>query len=209
VFYTGSCGGYARLLRVLTLVLLMAALPAAAQSPTPSPSPVPSPPPSIAAAVDPAVQKFLEEHQDPCALANAKGVPCFPVSAEVRGKRYSVADDLARFGKDQHDTRSGSPVATSPYGTPVAGVSFDPVCTTKYVLRALKGRNNTYWIYRIFDSRGEQIVMRDREIDPNQPPGGGGYELVEKVSGECGALAAFRKADREALARNHPSPTLP
>lgn len=205
-----------RALRAGLAALLLSCAPfAAAQSPAPgppspgaSPSASPAPRRPIAESVEPAVERILREHAQPCTRAEAERVPCFPVTVEVQGPTVSVAEALRDWRADTSVSarpewaRPGSALV-SPYGTPLGGVSFDPVCAAKSLLRKAKG-GNAYYLYRVFDRQGEHAVMRDRPLEP-----GGhaavtsfGYELIGKFDGECEAVAAWNKANREAEERN-------
>lgn len=198
----------------LVLTLVATARSGAAQAPDPSPSPAPapsagptpdpSPAGTIAASVEPTVERYLREHSRPCSRAEAERVPCFPVSVEEHGPVYSVADSLTRWKPDTSPGVVGNNMPTSPYGTPVAGVSFDPVCAGKSLLKGLRGKNDTYYLYRVWDGSGEHAVLRDAPIEPGQhlSPTPFEYELIGKIDGECEAVAAWRKANREAEERN-------
>ena len=146
----------------------------------------------------------MRAYARPCTRAESEGVPCFPVSVEKQGPTVSVADAFRTWKADTSKGAVPSNMPVTPYGTPVGGVSFDPVCTGKSLLKALKGKNNTYYLYRVFDQSGEHAIMRDRPFEP-----GGhlaevafGYELIGKIHGECDAVAAWRKANREAEEKN-------
>lgn len=197
------------------VAFLLAPVPlAAAQSPAagrPSPEPTPSAVSKhpIADSVGPVVERYLREHAQPCSRAEAERVPCFPVTVEAHAPTVSVAEALRQWRADTSVSarpewaRPGSALV-SPYGTPLGGVSFDPICAGKSLLRKAKGGSDTYYLYRVFDQRGEHAVMRDRPLEP-----GGhtavttyGYEFLGKIGGECEAIAAWNKANREAEERN-------
>ncbi len=188
----------------LVVVLLAWARAVAAQAPAGArPSPEPSPRRSIAESVEPAVERYLREHAGPCTRAEAERIPCFPVTVEEHGPIYSVADSLRTWRPDKSAAEAAT-APTSPYGTPIAGLGFDPVCTGKSLLKGLRGKNDTYYLYRVWDQAGERAVLRDQSLEPGQQPALTflGYELLGKIDGECEAIAAWRKANREAEERN-------
>lgn len=199
-----------RTLRAGLVAILLACGPlAAAQSPedarpTPEPTPAAYPKRPIADSVEPVVERYLREHAQPCSRAEAERVPCFPVTVEAHGPTVSVAESLRKWKADTSAGAGAGPQTLSPWGTPLGGVSFDPVCTGKSLLSKLKGRSDTFYLYRVFDQQGEHAVMRDRPLEP-----GGhaavtafGFEFLGKIDGECEAIAAWRKANREAEERN-------
>jgi hypothetical protein len=194
----------------LALVLMAGALRVSAQAPAPTPSPTPSPTPiprrPIAESVEPAVERYLSEHGEPCTRAAAERIPCYPVVVEAHGPTYSVAESLRSWKPDLSAGAVGNP-PVSPWGTPVGGVGFDPVCIGKSVAKSLRGKNDTYYLYRLWDQAGEHAVLRDRPLEPGQPSSAGSprFELLGKIEGECEAIAAWRKANREAEERNRPS----
>jgi hypothetical protein len=190
----------------LVVVLLAWARAVPAQAPgsaRPSPEPSPAPRRSIAESVEPAVERYLREHAGPCTRAEAERIPCFPVTVEEHGPVYSVADSI-RSWKPDASAAVAATAPTSPYGTPVAGFGFDPVCTGKSLLKGLRGKNDTYYLYRVWDQAGERAVLRDEPLEPGRQPTLAllGYELLGKIDGECEAIGAWRKANREAEERN-------
>lgn len=152
------------------------------------------------------VERVVQSHAQPCDRASREGVPCFPVSIEQEGPRFSVAEALRRY------RGTGSPAPGPPTvaeiqgqmsGAPQSasgGVGFDPVCSVRKLFGKLSG--TTFYLYRTWDSRGERPILTDRPIDPDdyatRPDFR--YELVGKYSGDCEAIAAWRKALREATA---------
>lgn len=195
---------------MLALVLASGTLPAAAPpqatpSPSPSPSPTPLPPRPIAESVEPAVERYLREHGRPCTRAEAERIPCFPVSVEAHGPTYSVAESLRDWKPDPVPPKAGHlSVGVTPSGTVFPQVGFDPVCAGKSLVKGLRGKNDTYYLYRVWDEAGEHAVMRDRPLEPGQSTGVGApqFVLIGKIEGECEAIAAWRKANREAVERN-------
>ena len=83
--------------------------------------------------------------------------------------------------------RPGPPTRVSPH------VTFDPGCVGKSVLKALKGKNDTYYLYRIRDTHGERVSLYDRKLEPKTFQGD--LELIGRFTGECDALAAYRREE--------------
>jgi hypothetical protein len=156
--------------------------------------------------IDRVVDRVVEARLKPCAVAKQQGVPCFPVSLEQEGPRYSVAEALRRY-RGEGAPAPGSPTRSEIQGqlsgapqSASGGVGFDPVCAVKSLFGKLSG--TTFWVYRTWDARGERPLLTDRELDPKAYAANVDfrYELVGKYSGTCEALAAWRKALREATA---------
>ena len=197
-------------IRVAGLVVLASvALPwfATAQDPAPPARPRPKarryP---IRDSIDRAIEAVLLAHEKPCEWAKMMGVPCFPVSVEQEGPRFSVAEALRRYrgtgsaapgpptvSELQHQL-SGAPLSAS------GGVGFDPVCTTKNLLKKISGKNTTFHLYRMWDARGERPMLTDRVLDPKTYAANLDvhYEYMGEFDGECEAVAAWRKALRKA-----------
>jgi hypothetical protein len=156
------------------------------------------------------VEKMEREREAACREAEIQGLPCFPTLVDVNDPRAALERAIERLRRQKLDTHSGPPVP-DPLGLPrpyapqpttaLAGVSFDPVCTVKALLKAFKGRNNTYYLYRVHGPQGEYISMRDRPVNTSAGPGSE-FEFLGKYSGECEALAAHARAERELLLRN-------
>jgi hypothetical protein len=194
------------ILAAAAAVLAQAPSPSPTPSPTASPSASPSPSPSplrpLTDSVDRAVQRALAEHGQPCLPAQKEGLPCFPVAVEATpAPEESVAEAFRRY-KDDRPTAAS--LSLSPSGTPVVGISFDPFCAAKAVMKVLRGRNDTYYLYRLWNAQGEHAVLRERPIEmgaygavPDAV-----YEFVDRINGACVAVAAWRKANREAVERN-------
>jgi hypothetical protein len=175
-------------------------------------SSVPSPKPSAVArrrpvqdSVDRAVDAVLRAHEKPCERAERQGVPCFPVTVEQEGPRFSVAEALRRYRPSgaapgtptSAETRgflSGAPLSAS------GGVGFDPVCIAKRLFGTHAG--TTFYLYRTWDARGERPLLTERPLDPEHFSTNPDfrYALMGTYSGECEAIAAWRKALREARA---------
>jgi len=197
-----------RLAGVVVLASIGPGAPAqdAVPSPTPSPSPVARRRYPIRDSIDRAVDAVVAAHLKPCGRAARLGVPCFPVSVEQEGPRFSVAEALRRYrGRGSpapgpptvaeiQDQMSGAPLSAS------GGVSFDPVCTARNLVRKLSGSNTTFYLYRMRDERGERPLLTDRELDPKAYAVNPDvhYEYLGKFDGECAAVAAWRQALRKA-----------
>jgi hypothetical protein len=174
---------------------------------------VPSPPPArtrrarpIHDSIDRVVDRVVEARLKPCSVAARQGVPCFPVTLEQEGPRFSVAEALRRYrgvGSPAPGVPTRSEVQGQMSGAPQSasgGVGSDPVCSVKKLFGKLSG--TTFYVYRTWDARGERPLLTDRELDPKAYAGNPAfrYELVGKYSGDCEAIAAWRKALREATA---------
>lgn len=174
---------------VSTHVLVLASVRAEEKDPVASPCPSPSPgaPGGIAASVDRVVGEIEEARLAPCRLSAEAGTPCFSASVEAKAPVYSVASYLRElhFGKSGHSA------------TGQGGITIDPVCSVKHVLKKLKKKNDTYYLYRVWDRSGEHAVMRERPFDPAVFQGipEFHFELLGKVDGECAAVASFARAD--------------
>ncbi|HSD27095.1 MAG TPA: hypothetical protein VLL75_07295 [Vicinamibacteria bacterium] len=156
--------------------------------------------------IDRIVESVVVSHMKPCEVAQQQGVPCFPVSVEQEGPRFSVAEALRRYratGRpapgvptvaEIQDQMSGAPQSAS------GGVGFDPVCTAKNLVKKLSGRATTFYLYRMWDERGERPLLTDREIDPKAYAANPAvrYEYLGEFDGECAAVAAWRQALRKA-----------
>jgi hypothetical protein len=148
----------------------------------------------------------------PCDVARQKGVPCFPVSVEQEGPRFSVAEALRRYratGGPAPGVPTRSEIQKQMSGAPQSasgGVSFDPVCTVKNLVKKLSGGASTFYLYRMWDERGERPFLTDREVDPKTYGANLAvhYEFIGKFDGECEAIAAWRQALRTAV---EPKPT--
>jgi hypothetical protein len=144
----------------------------------------------------------LTEHGQPCLPAQKEGLPCFPAQVEATpAPEESVAEALRRY-KDDRPTNAR--LTLSPNGTPIVGVSFDPFCAARSLVKAVRGKNDTYYLYRMWNHEGEHAVLRDRPIEMGMYGAvpDAVYEFLGRISGECEAVAAWRKANREAVERN-------
>jgi hypothetical protein len=162
----------------------------------------------ISEAVEKAVDEVMRRHYDPCATAKAQGVPCFPSGIDKEGPRYSVADAMRKYRPDGRraegaaithgemiDHSGAAPQSAS------GGVGMDPVCTAKSLIRRISGRGRLY-LYRLSDGHGVvRPVLTDRKMEPavyaSNPEAR--YEYLGDYAGECEAIAAWRKALREAV----------
>jgi hypothetical protein len=162
----------------------------------------------IFTAIEPAVEKWWAETREPCTKQINKGVPCFPVEVRADGPTVSVRDSLwnlvgkAPPSKDSAPTLAEMAPMRPGSQTPTIGVSFDPVCAAKAAFKAIKNKNDTYYLYRLHDATGERVVMRDVKLDTTTYQGTA--EFLGEVQGECAAIQAFRHEDRRS-----PSPTPP
>ncbi len=82
-----------------------------------------------------------------------------------------------------------------PTATLMNFVTFDPGCVGKSLLKSLKEKNDTYYLYRVRDVQGERIVLQDRRL--NALTYQGDLEFLGRFDGECNALAAYRREDRK------------
>ena len=187
----------------LLCALQLLARGAAAAEPAPKPSP--SPTPTITESMERVVERLEALRQDPCLEALRKGRPCFPASTGLPGgPTASVRESLGQLGPADAWSPDRPPTVAEmgPYrpgtpsrGTPnIASVSFDPVCAGKAVLKALKGKNNTYYLYRIRGPQGVRVALYDSR--QNAATFQGEMELLGTFDGECEAIAALRHAER-------------
>ena len=152
------------------------------------------------------LERLHKEWQAPCDLALAQGVPCFPVWVEAEAPKPSTPESL-------RDTRPGTaPVPGSAptveemreyrsgaIGLVVPLVSFDPACTGKSILKKLKGKNDTYYLYRVTDRSGTRMALYDHLLNPASYWGipEVSFEFLGKFEGECEAVAAYLRAVRQ------------
>jgi hypothetical protein len=88
-----------------------------------------------------------------------------------------------------------APHRPGPAGPVVTFGSFDPTCGAKKVLKKLKGKADTYYLYRIEDASGVRPLLAQRPLDPARHPPTR-YVLVGRFEGECAAIAAYRRIER-------------
>jgi hypothetical protein len=163
--------------------------------------------------IDRVVDSVVDAHMQPCDVARQQGVPCFPVSVEREGPRFSVAEALRHYratGGPAPGVPTRSEIQKQMSGAPQSasgGVSVDLVCTAKNLVKRLSGGASTFYLYRMWDERGvERPLLTDHEIDPNSFAANPAvrYEFLGKFGGECEAVAAWRQALRKAV---EPKPT--
>ena len=196
-------------LRVAGAVVVLASVgmasAAAAQDPAPASTPAPArrrrP---IRDSIDRVLDAVVLAHMKPCDVAQRRGVPCFPVSVEQEGPRFSVAEALRRYrgtGSPAPGVPTVAEIQGQMSGAPQSasgGVGFDPVCTAKKLFGKKAG--TTFHLYRTWDARGERPLLTDHLLDPKayalNPDFH--YEYLGKYDGECEAVAAWREALRKA-----------
>ena len=203
--------------------LLCTVLASTPPSPSPSPSAAPSPPARpVSESVDRVVGRMEDEREDPCKKAAQEGRPCFPVSTTVRGEEFSVRKSLGLPDAEKSKPAPGGtptvaemgPYRPGPKAIPITLVKFDPGCVAKGILKALKGRNDTYYLYRVRDTQGERVALYDRKLEAETFQGE--LAFLGKFDGECDAIAAYRREERKnpptgpaPSPRPSPSPTPP
>jgi len=196
-------------LRVAGAVVVLASVgmasAAAAQDPAPASTPAPArrrrP---IRDSIDRVLDAVVLAHMKPCDVAQRRGVPCFPVSVEQEGPRFSVAEALRRYrgtGSPAPGVPTVAEIQGQMSGAPQSasgGVGFDPVCTAKKLFGKKAG--TTFHLYRTWDAGGERPLLTDHLLDPKayalNPDFH--YEYLGKYDGECEAVAAWREALRKA-----------
>jgi hypothetical protein len=205
-------------LRIAGLVVLACVgptAPAPAQDPALGAAPAPDPTSTdgrrraarrrpVHDSIDKVVESVVVAHMKPCDVAQQQGVPCFPVSVEQEGPRFSVAEALRRYratGRPAPGVPTVAEIQGQMSGAPQSasgGVGFDPVCTAKKLFGKKAG--TTFHLYRTWDARGERPLLTDHLLDPKayalNPDFH--YEYLGKYDGECEAVAAWRKALRKA-----------
>ena len=176
---------------------LALALAAWLQAPAPSPSPSPRP---ITDSMEKVIDRLEAERKDPCLKAPA-GVPCFPARTERKGYDASVRQSLGLPDPAPGKPGPGPPTRsemddhrTAPPAKPAVSVTIDPVCVGKSALKKLRGRNDTYYLYRVRDVHGERVLLVDRRIDASRFQGD--IAFLGQFSGECEAQAAYRREQR-------------
>ncbi len=163
--------------------------------------------------IDRVIDAVVDAHMQPCDVARQQGVPCFPVSVEQEGPRFSVAEALRHYratGGPAPGVPTRSEIQGQMSGAPQSasgGVGFDLVCTAKNLVKKLSGGGGPFYLYRMWDQRGEERpLLTDHEIDPKTFAANPSarYEFIGKYGGECEAVAAWRQALRKAV---EPKPT--
>lgn len=178
-----------------SLALLMLAL---VQSAAPSPSP---PPPTVTESMEKVIDRLEAERKDPCLKAKRENVPCFPARTERKGYDASVRQSLGLPDPEPGKPGPGPPTRdemydhrTAPPAKPAVSVTIDPVCVGKSALKKLRGRNDTYFLYRVRDVHGERVILVDRRMDASRFQGD--IAFLGQYDGECEAQAAFRREQR-------------
>jgi len=194
---------------VAVLPLVLAAVLVSA-SPAPAPSPSPSPR-SIAETAEQVIERLEAERKDPCLKAARENVPCFPAKTEQKGFDASVRQSLGLPDDTPlKPAPGGAPTLDEmgPYrphpSKPLVSVTFDPGCVGKSALKRLKGRNDTYYLYRLRDVHGERVVLFDHKLDATTVQGD--VAFLGKFEGECEAQAAYRREQRRTPASPSPAP---
>ena len=136
--------------------------------------------------IEPVVARIEREGNEPCLKAAEAGVPCYPTSIEAHGPVYSVRDSL---GVGREKNSSGVPLPSG-FGPAGVRVLFDPVCIAKSAIKALKGKNDVYYLYRTRLPSGSYVQLREEPVDPATFQGN--VEFLGRFEGECDALAAYR-----------------
>jgi len=163
----------------------------------------------IADSIEPAVERFVRERLSPC--GGPGGVPCFPVTLEVEGRRYSVRESLENLQFDDGPV-PGAPLTAADmiqHGAnprPTSGsVGADPkaiVCKTRQLIRKLQGKSRTYYLYRVWDETGERALLRDRPLDPKDPDSPHfEYLPLGEFGDECAAMQAYLRSTHQIRAR--------
>ena len=174
-------------------VVAAATLAVAQAAPTPPARP-------IAESVERVIDRLEAERRDPCLGARREGVPCFPVETSREGPTASVREGLGIIGPADKPSPDRPPTRDEmgPYRptppSPAASVSFDPGCVGKSIWKGLRGKNDTYYLYRLRDVNGARVVLYDHRVDAARFQGE--VELLGEFEGECAALAAYERERR-------------
>ncbi len=151
--------------------------------------------------VEGVVDRYFEERTEPCKKLQDSGRPCFPSEVVKPVPDASVMESLGDIGSrtapspDRPPTRDEMERYRSGFlsmGGTLA--SIDPICSAKSTIKKLKGKNDTYFLYRVTDALGDHIELRDRRLDPAAYWGVAEFrfQLLEEIHGECRAVAAYR-----------------
>jgi hypothetical protein len=152
----------------------------------------------VSDSVDRVVKRMEDDRADPCGKAATEGRPCFPVETRIKGEEYSVRKSLGLPDLQKDKPAAGTPptlTEMSPYrpgpsAIPLYFYTFDPGCVAKGILKSLKGKNDTYYLYRVRDIHGERVELYDRRLEAETFQGE--LAFLGKFDGECDALAAYR-----------------
>ena len=151
--------------------------------------------------VEGVVDRYFEERTEPCKKLQGSGRPCFPSEVVKPVPDASVEESLGDVGSrtapspDRPPTRDELEDYRSGFLSKSAKLfSVDPICSAKSSIKKLKGKNDTYFLYRITDALGDHIELRDHRLDPAAYWGVAEFrfELLEEIHGECRAVAAYR-----------------
>jgi hypothetical protein len=173
-----------------------------------------TPPPSrpLREAADRIVRNLEEDGKTPCRKVS-EGVPCFPVTSEEARPKWtvSVRESLGDLGPPGKQSANRPPtqdemgaLRPGPVGPLLLGGGFDPGCVGKSVLKRLKGRNDTYYLYRLRDVHGERIALYAHRVEAATFQGA--LEFLGRFEGECQALTAYRREVRRAWPPEEPPP---
>jgi hypothetical protein len=202
------------------IAVLSAHVVAASADDPPPPSADGAPPPAgpsrpISESADRLVRKLDEDRKAPCGKAS-EGVPCFPISIEENRPDliFSVRDSLGDLGPLGKQSPSRPPTLNEmkpfrpgPIGPVAPMFGFDPGCVGKSALKRLKGRNDTYYLYRVRDVRGERVALYDHRLEAATFQGA--LEFLGRFEGECNALSAYRHEGQKAGTTATSSPPPP
>ena len=163
--------------------------------------------------MDRVVNRMEDAREDPCRQAAAAGRPCFPAETKVKGEEYSVRKSLGLPDPEKGKTAPGGaptvaemgPYRPGPKAIPINAFSFDPGCAGKRILKSLKGKNDTYYLYRIRDTQGERVAMFDQKLVAENFQGE--LAFLGKFEGECAAIAAYRHETAKLPPPPGPRPT--
>jgi len=154
-----------------------------------------------------------DAREDPCLKAAQEGKPCFPVETRVKGEEYSVRKSLGLPDPQKEKPAPGSAPTVAEMGpyrpglkaVPINIFSFDPGCVAKGILKSLKGKNDTYYLYRVRDTQGERVALYDRKLVAETFQGE--LAFLGRFDGECDALAAYRRESAKLPPPPAPRPT--
>ena len=135
----------------------------------------------------------------------SEGVPCFPVSTVKSRPQWatSLRQSLGDLGPEESPSPSRPPTQEElkpfrpgPVGPVMILGSFDPTCVGKSVLKSLKGKNDTYYLYRVRDVAGERVALYDRRLERRDVSGraGASRPVQRRVQGARG-LPSGRSPD--------------
>jgi hypothetical protein len=181
---------------------VLAATPLAPVVPADEPPPTTLPPRPLTDSIERVVQRLEEERKEACRKAVEAGVSCFPISTEATKPEVSVRDSLRDLGPASKPSPSRPPTLPEmkgyrpgPKAVVVPGFTFDPGCAARSALKRLKGKNDTYYLYRVRDVHGERVALYDRRLDAATFQGA--LEFLGRFDGECEAVRAYRREDRK------------